>query len=114
HCCVRSKPESYTSYTTLRKHKRTRGLRCPSPLRTRIADMSTGRAGHVARSTHRPHAETADGSPAGAPVRTFLRTADGVSIDARYEPGAGAGDAGDLVFVVAHGFTGDADRPHVR
>lgn len=34
-----------------------------------------------------------------------------MSIDAVYEPGAGARD---LVFVVAHGFTGDADRPHVR
>ncbi|WP_344011379.1 alpha/beta hydrolase [Streptomyces thermospinosisporus] len=73
--------------------------------------MSTDRAGHVARSTHRPHAETSGGSLTGAPVRTFLRTADGVSIDARYEPGAGARD---LAFVVAHGFTGDADRPHVR
>nr|WP_257003329.1 alpha/beta fold hydrolase [Streptomyces sp. Alain-F2R5] len=35
-------------------------------------------------------------------------------IDAVYEPGATARDASDLVFVVAHGFTGDADRPHVR
>ncbi len=31
-----------------------------------------------------------------------------------YEPGTTGGIACDLVFVVAHGFTGDADRPHVR
>ncbi|MGX1270863.1 pimeloyl-ACP methyl ester carboxylesterase [Streptomyces phaeoluteigriseus] len=55
----------------------------------------------------------------GAPLRTFLRTADGISIDSVYDPGAVVYDAStppsrDLVFVVAHGFTGDADRPHVR
>lgn len=33
-------------------------------------------------------------------------------IDARYEPGPGPDT--DLVIVVAHGFTGDLDRPHVR
>ncbi len=52
-------------------------------------------------------------------MRTFLHTDDGVSIDSVYDPGAVVYDssrpsAGDLVFVVAHGFTGDADRPHVR
>lgn len=31
-----------------------------------------------------------------------------------YEPGPAGRDPSDLVFVVAHGFTGDADRPHVR
>lgn len=46
------------------------------------------------------------------PLRTFLRTSDGVAIDSVYEPGADSG--GGLVFVIAHGFTGDADRPHVR
>ncbi|MEV8596579.1 alpha/beta fold hydrolase [Streptomyces sp. NPDC052012] len=75
--------------------------------------MSTGPAGHVARSTHRPNGETGGGPPT-APVRTFLRTADGVPIDSVYEPGPGAGAPGEPVFVVAHGFTGDADRPHVR
>lgn len=40
-------------------------------------------------------------------------------IDSVYEPGALVYDTGspssrDLVFVVAHGFTGDVDRPHVR
>ncbi len=67
----------------------------------------------------------------GAPVRTFLRTADGVAIDSVYEPGgvvydplgvgsgngSGMGTPGvsrGLVLVIAHGFTGDADRPHVR
>lgn len=51
--------------------------------------------------------------------RVFLRTSDGVAIDARYEPGAALNDtSGTLsahpVFVVAHGFTGAVDRPHVR
>ncbi|MBV2356829.1 alpha/beta hydrolase [Streptomyces sp. J2-1] len=79
-------------------------------------------AGREARSAVRPRAET-DGPGL---IRTFLRTADGVAIDSVYEPGAsGSGtsgggaspdapDAPDVVFVVAHGFTGDADRPHVR
>ncbi|MGW2932562.1 alpha/beta hydrolase [Streptomyces sp. NPDC001156] len=80
--------------------------------------MSTGRAGHMAPSTIRPHSETARRGP----VRTFLRTVDGVSIDAAYDPGpfaydtgrAPSGHLGDLVIVVAHGFTGDLERPHVR
>jgi pimeloyl-ACP methyl ester carboxylesterase len=77
--------------------------------------MSFGPAGHVARSTDRPKGETGG----RVPLRTFLRTDDGVAIDAVYEPGAAGRDAsgspaGSPVFVVAHGFTGDADRPHVR
>ncbi|MFF7185186.1 alpha/beta hydrolase [Streptomyces sp. NPDC008222] len=80
--------------------------------------MSTGRAGHMARSTVRPHSETARRGP----LRTFLRTVDGVAIDAAYEPGSGVPDTGraptgplrDLAIVVAHGFTGDLERPHVR
>ncbi|MBN0045125.1 alpha/beta fold hydrolase [Streptomyces actuosus] len=77
--------------------------------------MSSGPAGHVARSTVRPRGETGGRSP----VRTFLRTADGVTIDAVYDPGATADDAAASpgsgpAFVIAHGFTGDADRPHVR
>jgi pimeloyl-ACP methyl ester carboxylesterase len=52
-------------------------------------------------------------------MRTFLHTADGVTIDSVYDPGAAVYDAsappsGHLAFVIAHGFTGDADRPHVR
>lgn len=47
-----------------------------------------------------------------APIRTFLRTVDGVTIDAAYDPGTGP--SRDLVIVVAHGFTGDLERPHVR
>lgn len=52
-------------------------------------------------------------------MRTFLHTDDGVTIDSVYEPGAVVYDAsrspsGDPVFVVAHGFTGDVDKPHVR
>ncbi|WP_189717114.1 alpha/beta hydrolase [Streptomyces phaeofaciens] len=77
--------------------------------------MSTGPAGHTARSAYSPHSET----PRGAPLRTFLHTADGVTIDSVYDPGAVVYDtrtppSGRPVFVVAHGFTGDADRPHVR
>ncbi|MEW2077511.1 alpha/beta hydrolase [Streptomyces sp. NPDC012403] len=84
--------------------------------------MGTGRAGHVARSTVRstirPYSETDGVTRGGAPLRTFLRTTDGVAIDSVYEPAApyepGASPSRDLVFVIAHGFTGDADRPHVR
>ncbi|MFH8937118.1 alpha/beta hydrolase [Streptomyces griseosporeus] len=77
--------------------------------------MSSGPAGDVARSTDRPKGETARGVSA----RTFLRTADGVRIEAVYDPGATVDDAsaspsGAPVFVIAHGFTGDVDRPHVR
>ncbi|WP_031143393.1 MULTISPECIES: alpha/beta hydrolase [Streptomyces] len=81
--------------------------------------MSSGPAGHVARSTDRPHPETATGTPVRRPSRTFLRTSDGVTIDAVYDPGAAVYDASGTpsahpVFVVAHGFTGAVDRPHVR
>ncbi|MEU0580751.1 alpha/beta fold hydrolase [Streptomyces griseoincarnatus] len=100
--------------------------------------MGTDAAGHVARSTIRPYSETLNVTRDGAPMRTFLHTADGVAIDSVYEPGGvvygsgevvyeradegarnGSGNAISgvsrrLVFVIAHGFTGDADRPHVR
>lgn len=46
------------------------------------------------------------------PLRRFLRTADGVEIDAAHD--FGTESSGDLAFIVAHGFTGDLDRPHVR
>lgn len=84
--------------------------------------MTLSPAGRVARSTSRPHSGTAGPDRR----RTFLRTSDGVRIDAVYEPAAclresdGFGRPGAAepsrrpVFVVAHGFTGDADRPHVR
>ncbi|MFK0111226.1 alpha/beta hydrolase [Streptomyces sp. NPDC091217] len=77
--------------------------------------MSNGPAGHVARSIVRPNSETSR----YAPIRTFLRTADGVSVDSVYDPAAVVYDGSpppsrDLVFVLAHGFTGDVDRPHVR
>ncbi|WP_282702895.1 alpha/beta fold hydrolase [Streptomyces sp. CC219B] len=77
--------------------------------------MTTGPAGHVARSTAVPNSETSRRTP----KRTFLYTDDGVTIDSVYDPGAvvydtGAPPSGDLAFVIAHGFTGDADRPHVR
>ncbi|MEV5090475.1 alpha/beta fold hydrolase [Streptomyces griseoincarnatus] len=100
--------------------------------------MGTDGAGHVARSTIRPYSETLNVTRDGAPMRTFLHTADGVAIDSVYEPGGVVYDSGKvvyervdeearngsgnalsgvsqgLVFVIAHGFTGDADRPHVR
>ncbi|MER6786390.1 alpha/beta fold hydrolase [Streptomyces sp. NPDC000658] len=77
--------------------------------------MSRGPAGRVARSTVRPHSETGR----CAPLRTFLTTADGISIDSVYEPGEVVYDACGTpvrrpVFVIAHGFTGDVDRPHLR
>ncbi|MFI6209940.1 alpha/beta hydrolase [Streptomyces sp. NPDC051041] len=77
--------------------------------------MSAPSAGHGTRSAFRPESETRR----DAPLRTFLYTADGVRIDSVYEPGAAVPDASRTpvrgpVFVVAHGFTGDADRPHVR
>ncbi|MEU6242838.1 alpha/beta fold hydrolase [Streptomyces sp. NPDC047024] len=82
--------------------------------------MSNRPAGHAARSTVRPNSETGR----RAPIRTFLRTDDGIPIDSVYEPGAAVyetlpesgspAESTDVVFVVAHGFTGDADRPHVR
>ncbi|MEV7125234.1 alpha/beta fold hydrolase [Streptomyces sp. NPDC093260] len=85
--------------------------------------MSGDSAGHVARSTTAP----GPGAAQRTRVRRFLRTADGVAVDALYEPGAAgrgvaAGHPGDPsgtsdvdhVFVIAHGFTGDLDRPHVR
>lgn len=51
------------------------------------------------------------------PLRAALRADDGVGIEAVYDPctadDAGAGDPGTVI-VVAHGFTGSADRPAVR
>ncbi|GHH28055.1 alpha/beta hydrolase [Streptomyces lanatus] len=52
-------------------------------------------------------------------MRTILTTDDGIAIDSVYDPGTVVYDASrpsadDLVFVVAHGFTGDVDKPHVR
>lgn len=56
-------------------------------------------------------------------IRTFLRTADGIPIDSVYDPPSVVYDpradasrpaSRDVVFVIAHGFTGDVDRPHVR
>ncbi|MFD6323550.1 alpha/beta hydrolase [Streptomyces sp. NPDC058442] len=90
--------------------------------------MSTGPAGHVERSAIRPNSETHGATGGGRSLRTFLRTADGVRIDSVYESAvygsavapAAAGSGGfrlpsrDPVFVIAHGFTGHVDRPHVR
>lgn len=81
--------------------------------------MSNRPAGHGARSTVRPNCETGRRGP----IRTFLRTTDGIPIDSVYDPPPAVYDSrpdtsrtasGDLAFVIAHGFTGDVDRPHVR
>ncbi|MCS0600591.1 alpha/beta hydrolase [Streptomyces sp. LP11] len=81
--------------------------------------MSNGPAGREARSTVRPNSETSRHTP----IRTFLHTSDGIPIDSVYDPGTAVYESSpdtsrpaihDLVFVVAHGFTGDVDRPHVR
>ncbi|WP_333772874.1 alpha/beta hydrolase [Streptomyces sp. IBSBF 3136] len=85
--------------------------------------MSTRPAGRETRSTVRPNDETGG----RVPIRTFLRTTDGVPVDSVYDPGSVVYEASpdgspapsdapvdDTVFVVAHGFTGDVNRPHVR
>ncbi|MFE3633219.1 alpha/beta hydrolase [Streptomyces sp. NPDC059168] len=81
--------------------------------------MSNRPSGHVARSTDRPNHETVG----RAPIRTFLRTSDAIAVDSVYDPGpvvyeaspnAAAPPSGAPVFVIAHGFTGRVDRPHVR
>ncbi|MGW0879697.1 alpha/beta hydrolase [Streptomyces sp. NPDC002671] len=74
--------------------------------------MSNGPAGRVARSTVSPYPETR--RPAS--IRTYLRTADGIPIDSVYNPGSAVYEThSDVdVFVIAHGFTGCVDRPHVR
>ncbi|MFD8419044.1 alpha/beta hydrolase family protein [Streptomyces sp. NPDC059466] len=74
--------------------------------------MSSGPAGQVTGSSLRPSLETAS----RAPLRRFLRTVDGVTIEAAYDPARGASDdtEGSLAIVLAHGFTGGLDRPHVR
>ncbi|MDX3520310.1 alpha/beta hydrolase [Streptomyces scabiei] len=88
--------------------------------------MSAGPAGHVTRSSDIPNSETAGRTssvPPRTPLRRFLRTDDGVNIEAVYNPkavvykgsaGTGTPSSGHLAFVVAHGFTGHVDRPHVR
>lgn len=66
------------------------------------------------------------GGADGARRKETLRTRDGVRIDAAYEPYAGAGGTGGTgggaphasaapcAIVLAHGFSGSADRPAVR
>ncbi|UFR03240.1 alpha/beta fold hydrolase [Streptomyces sp. Go40/10] len=81
--------------------------------------MSNRPAGDAARSTVRPNSETGRRGP----MRTFLCTLDGIPIDSVYDPASAVYEtlpdaspppSRDLVFVIAHGFTGDVDRPHVR
>ncbi|MFJ6572384.1 alpha/beta hydrolase [Streptomyces sp. NPDC091292] len=70
--------------------------------------MRPGPAGQTSRSSGRPLTERGR--------RTLLRTGDGVLVDAHHDPGPDTrtGAGGPLAIVVAHGFTGDLERPHVR
>ncbi|MGW3494580.1 alpha/beta hydrolase [Streptomyces sp. NPDC001020] len=88
--------------------------------------MSSGRSDQRGQSTIRPVICSNSKTVRQGYMRTFLRTTDGVTIDAAYDPaaarGASADDTGrapsgrpaDLAIVVAHGFTGDLERPQVR
>ncbi|MFC4494640.1 alpha/beta hydrolase [Streptomyces ovatisporus] len=83
-----------------------------------------GASGAAARGTEREH--RGGGRPVGETLRETLRTADGVRIEAAYDPYAGpavTGDDGTAVrglpqgpcaIVVAHGFSGSLDRPALR
>ncbi|MFH0243725.1 alpha/beta hydrolase [Streptomyces sp. HK10] len=63
-------------------------------------------------------------APSRAPLRAWLRTDDGVGVEALYQPrerNCGGRDEGaqraagrDSAIVVAHGFTGSLERPAVR
>lgn len=64
------------------------------------------------RSSRDGSAGTESDVPVNAPLRTLLRTADGVPIEASYTPGSDP--VSQRAIVVAHGFTGNIDRPHVR
>ncbi|MFI6944247.1 alpha/beta hydrolase [Streptomyces sp. NPDC050418] len=66
--------------------------------------MSSPPAGRTARSSVLPITR--------GRRRTTLRTADGVRIEAAYEPCVKG--PSDLAIVVAHGFTGELLKPHVR
>ncbi|MFF2847159.1 alpha/beta hydrolase [Streptomyces sp. NPDC058001] len=70
--------------------------------------MTPGPAGHPSPFCGPPFTERGR--------RTLLRTRDGVLVDAHHEPGPDTrtGGAESLAIVVAHGFTGDLERPHVR
>ncbi|TGB12697.1 alpha/beta fold hydrolase [Streptomyces sp. MZ04] len=70
--------------------------------------MTSGPAGQAAGSSVPPITR----DPSRVQRRATLRTRDGVDIDAAYDPGPDP--AGDLAIVLAHGFTGDLERPHVR
>ncbi|GAA2427778.1 alpha/beta hydrolase [Streptomyces macrosporus] len=90
-----------------------------------MSDESEGprgpfRGGTVTDGGRRTVART----PARVPLRRLLRTADGVDVDALYQPrhgpeGSRGADAegsipGGPAIVVAHGFTGSLERPAVR
>ncbi|MFK4065704.1 alpha/beta hydrolase [Streptomyces sp. NPDC029674] len=70
--------------------------------------MSSGPAGQTARSSVPPITRRQ------RRVQRYatLRTQDGVAIEAAHDPGPDP--EGELAIVVAHGFTGDLSRPHVR
>ncbi|WJV47832.1 alpha/beta hydrolase [Streptomyces flavofungini] len=70
--------------------------------------MSSGPAGQTARSSVQPITRVQP----RATSRSTLLTSDGVRIEAAYDPGPGP--VGGPAIVLAHGFTGDLGRPHVR
>ncbi|MDG4859491.1 alpha/beta fold hydrolase [Streptomyces sp. T-3] len=74
--------------------------------------MSSPLSGRTARSFVPTITPDAALTPTGRVRRVTLRTPDGVPIDAAYEPGPAGVDG--PVIVLAHGFTGDLERPHVR
>ncbi|MDI3407421.1 alpha/beta hydrolase [Streptomyces cavernicola] len=74
--------------------------------------MSTGSAGRVTRTTPRRARSAATERTEEGTLRTTLRAADGVPVDAFHQPGP-QGVRGPAI-VLAHGFTGDLERPHVR
>ncbi|WP_190083707.1 alpha/beta hydrolase [Streptomyces longisporoflavus] len=70
--------------------------------------MTSGTAGRAAGSSVPPITRT----PPRVQRRATLRTQDGIAVEAAYKPGPDP--AGELAIVLAHGFTGGVDRPHVR
>ncbi|WP_405657964.1 alpha/beta hydrolase family protein [Streptomyces sp. RK9] len=70
--------------------------------------MSSGPAGQTARSSVQPITRVQP----RATSRSTLLTSDGVRVEAAYDPGPGP--VGGPAIVLAHGFTGDLGRPHVR
>ncbi|MGW6454644.1 alpha/beta hydrolase [Streptomyces sp. NPDC055078] len=74
--------------------------------------MSSEQEGRFHTVDTSPFSPVLSRGPWRVPLRTILRTSDGVGIEAFYEP-CTAGVT-DVAIVVAHGFTGSAHRPEIR